>query len=908
MNKKYPILPLIAILCLINIALTGCRTSQETTADREDRQTPTIEALQSTNTPQPESTPEIEITASLQEMDLVTFNNVYDGIDPANQRITLWHSLTGVRDTALLEIIEDFNNSNEWGISILAEYQGNSDDLQEKVLSFMNTQDAPNLVVSNGSPAGIFNLRDALIDLNALMGHESWGVESGDQADIFPGFLEQGVFPSYGGARLGWPLFGSMNVLYYNTDWLTELGFANPPESPESFQQAACAALGQPFSGATANGRLGYGIISNPSSFADWTFSFGGKLYDIGNKQYSFDNYANAAAMTYLQDLVNNGCATIAASPQDILVDFSRGVLLFSIDSTDNIPAYRSNIQKEANFNWRIAPIPHTTSNPAANVLAFNASITRTTAEEQLAAWLFLKFFTRPDIQVKWVQITNTLSIRSDTAVFLEDYFSSSPAYQMTYEILRHSVSEPMVPRYDQVRDKYQMVLQAILEGGNVTDILAELTTEANRILEEQLVYLPESQDPWGEIEPSGQTIKFWHQHSGERQAVVEEIINEFNITNVWGITVIPEKRGSYGDIFTNLVPLLGTEEVPNLVVAYQHHAATYHLAGGLIDLTSLVESPTWGIDMETKEDFIPGIFAQDVFPIFGGARLGYPIQRSTDVLYFNADWLAELGFDSPPATPDEFKQMACAATEPFSESTIDNSLGYQFYLDATRFSSWVFAFGGDLFDENTNKFTYDNDISTKTVNYLLDLIETGCATAVGDRDEAQTMFSEGAILFMVDSSIHIPTIEEMVKDKADFEWSIAPIPSSSEIPFQNVFGASLSIPASTPEAELATWLFLKYFTSPEVQARWSQDSHYLPVRISADDHLGTYFSGHSKNQKAFELLSYGVTEPSVPGYDFVRQEVELALEAILEGGDVNAILISLNETANQLLTVHMER
>jgi multiple sugar transport system substrate-binding protein/sn-glycerol 3-phosphate transport system substrate-binding protein len=908
MNKKYPLLPLIATLCLIIIALTGCRTSQETTDDRENHQTHTIEALKSTNTPQPASTPDIVPTATLQDTDLVNFMSIYDGIDPANQRITLWHSLTDVRDTALLEIIEDFNTSNEWGISVVAEYQGDSDELQEKIMAIESVQDTPNLLVSNANPAGIFNLRDTLININLLIGHEKWGLEPGDQADIFPGFLEQGVFPSYGGARLGWPLFGSMNVLYYNTDWLTELGFANPPESPESFQQAACAAMDQPFSGATANGRLGYGIIPSPSSFVDWTISFGGKLYDIGSKQYSFDNSANSAAMTYLQDLVNNGCATIAASPQDVLVEFSRGVLLFSVDSIDNIPAYRSNIQKEANFNWRIAPIPHTTSNPAANILAFTAGITRTTAEEQLAAWLFLKYFTRPDIQAKWVQITNTLSIRTDTAVFLEDYFSSSPAYQMTFEILRHSVNEPMVPRYDQVRGKYQMVLQAVLEGGNVTDILAELTTEANRILEEQLVFLPESQDPWGETDPNGQTIKFWHQHGGDRQAVVEEIINEFNITNVWGITVIPEKQGSYGDIFTNLVPLLGTEEVPNLVVAYQHHAATYHLAGGLIDLTSLIESPKWGIDSKTKEDFFPGIFAQDVFSIFDGTRLGYPIQRSTDVLYFNAEWLAELGFDSSPATPDEFKQMACAATEPFSESTIENGLGYQFYLDATRFSSWVFAFGGDLFDEDTNKFTYDNDLSTNTVNYLLDLIENGCATAVVDRDEAQTAFGEGATLFMVDSSIHIPTIEKMVKDMADFEWSIAPIPSFNEIPFQNVFGASLSIPASTPEAELAAWLFMKYFTSPEVQARWSQGSHYMPVRISANDHLGTYFSGHSKNQRAFEFLSYGVTEPSVPGYDFVRQEVELALEAILEDGDVEAILTSLNETANQVLIVHMER
>lgn len=909
MEIKYYLRTLSIGILLLSIILTGCTTGQDKTADLESTQTRTVEATPVIDAAlTPESTPAVEISPTTPADEKPDRGDIYDGIKPGNQRVTLWHPFSGVYEATLLEIIDAFNTSNEWGITVVATYQGGEVDLHEKMLTFMNTGDAPNLVVSSGTQAATYQLGGALIDINPLVDHDIWGLENSEKDAFYPGFYEQGVYPSFGGARLSTPMYGTMKVLYYNADWLTELGFDDPPNSPEIFQEAACAALGQPFSGSTANGRFGYQLEIGPSSFADWAFAFGGKLFDYGREQYNFDSSVVAGAMTFLQNLLTRGCATTAPSPDEAIVDFSRGILLFTIDSIEKIPAYRTNIQAEANFNWRIASIPHTTSNPAANVLATSASISKTTPEEQLAAWTFIKYFTGTEVQAKWVQATDTLSVRSDTASYLDGYFANSPAYQMTFEILKHSVYEPPIPGYNLVRDISQDALGGILDGADVAATLAQLTTEANLILDEQMVLIPESPDAWAEIDPSGQNITLWHQYSEERQAVFEEIINEFNITNKWGITVIPENQGSYGDIFLNLLPILGTEEVPNLVLAYQHHAAAYQLAEGLIDINTLIESTTWGITTVEKEDFYPGIFTQDIFSIFDGARLGFPVQRSTDVLYYNAEWLADLGFESPPATPDEFKEMACAVSAPFGESRSESGLGYQFYLDATRFSSWVFAFGGDTFDEDTHQFSYNNDRTSQAVNYLVDLIESGCATSVLVRGEAQTAFSDGTTLFMVDSSIHIPTIEALVKEEADFEWAVAPLPSSGDEPIQNIFGASLSIPSSTPEKELAAWTFLEYFTTPEVQARWGKASDYLPVRISAADHLGGFFAENPNYEIAYNLLSFGVAEPSVAGYDFIGQEVELALEAILEGGDVDAILDSLNVTANQVLTIHLER
>jgi multiple sugar transport system substrate-binding protein len=904
LNSGLLVIPL--LICTVS---AGCNPVQSVTEVPEIIQTETTEPKEAPKEQELiDPTEQVEISQEDTPAEVPGNNDVYAGVDPTGQSVIFWHPFQGNQGTAFLDIINDFNVENQWGITVEAVYQGGYDDFQYKILTLMNTLEAPNLLVANPTQAATYQLADALVDMNHFVNHNVWGLTDSEIDDFFPGLFDQGVFHHFDGRRLSFPMYGTMNVLYYNADWLAEMGFNNPPENPEAFMEAACIAQGQPFSGSTATGSMGYQMDIQPSSLADWAYAFGSNFYDYGLDRYKYDSGTTIAAISFLQELLNRGCASDIPSPDGDQVDFGRGVFLFAIDSTDKISDFRSSVQSEANFNWRIASLPHTTNSPATTVSGISASIPKTTPKAQLAAWLFLRYFSEPETQAKWVQATNTLPVRGDVSKYLGDYFASSPAYQMTIDLLMHSTYEPSVPGYSSVRDLSQSALVNILAGADMAASLAQLSTQANLILEEQIGLIPESPDLWAEVDPSGQTILFWHPHNGARQAALDEIINKFNLTNKWGITVIPERKDGYGDIFLNLLATLGNEGSPNLVMAFQHHVAAIQVAGDLADLTSLVESTKWGLTSQEVDDFFASAFEQDIYPIFDRIRLGYPVQRSTDLLYYNVDWLSELGYDSPPKTPEEFKRMACSAGTPFSKSSTENSMGYHFYLDATRFSSWVFAFGGSIFDENNTKFTYNSEGVNAVTTFMLDLVESGCATPILDRIDALTEFSEGTLLFMVDSSIQIPSVIKFVDESLNFDWAVAPIPYAGDEPVQNIFGASISMPTSTPEAELAAWLFLKYFSSPEIQAKWGSGSNYLPVRNTAADYLADFFKGNPNYQIAFGLLPYGITEPSLPGFDFVRQEVELALEAIFSEADLVDTLEALNATANQVLTVHLER
>ncbi len=305
---------------------------------------------------------------------------------------------------------------------------------------------------------------------------------------------------------------------------------------------------------------------------------------------------------------------------------------------------------------------------------------------------------------------------------------------------------------------------------------------------------IPAFAQDYENVDPSGQTVTFWHQHTRDRETALQEIITAFNESNEYGITVVAEYQGGYGDIFQKMLALLGTDDAPNIVVAYQNQMATYQLVDGLLDMRPLVDSPKWGLSAEDQADFFPGFWSSDVLSMFDDARLGIAPNRSMEMLYYNIDWLAELrdanliDFDGPPTTPEQFKAAACAATaNPFSRATATSSIGYELSPEASRIASWTFAFGGDVFDYETNQFTYDSPAVIAAMTFLRELFAEGCATLTTEAFGDQTNFGAGATLFTVGSSSGIPFYQQAVDEGAQFAWNVAAVPHTTPDPVMNI-------------------------------------------------------------------------------------------------------------------------
>ena len=411
----------------------------------------------------------------------------------------------------------------------------------------------------------------------------------------------------------------------------------------------------------------------------------------------------------------------------------------------------------------------------------------------------------------------------------------------------------------------------------------------------------PATEGPLAGVDPSGQTVVYWHQHRGDREEALNEIIADFNEGNPWGITVEASNQGGYGDIYQKMVAGIASGELPNLVVAYQNQAATYELDDALVDMDVFVNDPQWGFNDEEKADFFQGFFLQDISPQFG-MRLGFPPNRSMEVLYVNLDGLAELGYDAPPTTWTEFGEMACAWTE-----SAEGRMGYSIRTDASFIAAATFALGGDIFDYENDEYVYNGEETVYALSFMQDLLNQGCANRIAERYGDQNDFANQVNLFYIGSSSGLPFVRSAIAESeaGDFNWNVAPIPYGdlgATEPTQNVYGASVSIPATTPEQELAAWLFVRWFTEPEQQARWAVASNYFPVRATTAENLADYFADNPQYAAAFELLGNTKTEPPVAGYDVVRDMVEeQAFFDILDGADVQETLDAITDAVNEI-------
>ena len=64
-----------------------------------------------------------------------------------------------------------------------------------------------------------------------------------------------------------------------------------------------------------------------------------------------------------------------------------------------------------------------------------------------------------------------------------------------------------------------------------------------------------------------------------------------------------------------------------------------------------------------------------------------------------------------------------------------------------------------------------------------------------------------------------------------------------------------MSVPKTTPQKQLAAWLFIRWFSEPKQQAAWTHVSLYFPVRKSAEPLIRDILASDPRFAVAWELL-----------------------------------------------------
>tara|TARA_B100001123_G_scaffold414394_1_gene513809 strand:- start:6321 stop:7643 length:1323 start_codon:yes stop_codon:yes gene_type:complete len=403
---------------------------------------------------------------------------------------------------------------------------------------------------------------------------------------------------------------------------------------------------------------------------------------------------------------------------------------------------------------------------------------------------------------------------------------------------------------------------------------------------------------------PEGQTVEFWVQYSDERLDAMKARAERFEKET--GIKVNITYKGHYGKVQSAMMTTAGTTDQADVARGYGNAAADMYQIGAAIDQNILANSKKWGVSKADIDDWGAN-WTVGFSPYFdGNPKLLHEVGKSIEVVYYNKDWLNELGL-SEPQTPAEFAEAACAATNSTFSGKIGDtaSLGYEIDTDASNFAAWVFAHGGDVFDYNGGQYILNSSEVVAAMEFIQGMANKGCAQVTRDKYADQQYLGLGSNLFALSSTSGITYFQKAIEEGYNGQWEISKVPHTTSEPVMNLYGGGL-IMGKTGNADkmVAAYQWMKYITNAENSAVWSTESGYGFVRTSSAEHplITEKRNQFPQYDRSLGLIQYGKGEPSVPAYYSVRGEIEKAYAGIINGDDIMSTLNALNDEANAIL------
>ena len=358
----------------------------------------------------------------------------------------------------------------------------------------------------------------------------------------------------------------------------------------------------------------------------------------------------------------------------------------------------------------------------------------------------------------------------------------------------------------------------------------------------------------------------------------ITEILNGYAETYMAenpGVEIVWSFEGGYADVKNRLLTVAeGGGELPALAIM---------LATDIYDLRNAeVIQP---LDAYATEDyladFVPTWLANSYYDYDGdgaGELYGIPFQRSTVLLYYNADLLAEAGI----AAPTNWAELAEAA----QALTTDGREGI---LVPNSFPYWVFqpfaaGAGGNIVSESDVEVFFDTPEVVEALQYWVDLYSVYGATPDGVQSnwgDAPGALVDGAAAMIVHSSGSMRTI----LSGAEFEVGVMGVPGRDGGQHTVTGGGNLYMVAGIDDATAqAAWDFVEWLTQPEQTVDWSINAGYYNTRESGFE-LEAWQSYASENPQvdaARQTIEFAVREFSVQSLAEVRDIFHAKVLAVL--------------------------
>lgn len=403
--------------------------------------------------------------------------------------------------------------------------------------------------------------------------------------------------------------------------------------------------------------------------------------------------------------------------------------------------------------------------------------------------------------------------------------------------------------------------------------------------------------------------IQFWHAFTGRLGDLVAEQIKTFNSSQK-DYKVVGTHKGNYSETLNAGIAAFRAKKQPHLLMVFEVGTATMMAAKGAI-------KPVYEVMKDAGVTFDQDAYIGSVkgyYTTTDGQMLSLPFNSSTPVLWVNKDALKAAGID--PDTDLSTWQKVAAVLDKLKASGNKCPLttAWQSWIHLENLSAYhnvPFATKENGFAGMDTELVFNGPLQVKHIQTMGDWAKDGKFIYAGRRNEGGANFRAGECALFTESSAGYAGI----KAEAKFDFAVRPLPYWEGTPGapQNTIigGASLWIMSGHDAKDYkGVAAFLNFLSSTDIQAKWHQDTGYLPITVAAAEKTkadGFYDKNPGTDIAVIQMTAKKPTPYSkglrLGSFDQIRGIIDEELEGVWSGSkSAKEALDSAVERGNKLL------
>ena len=420
-----------------------------------------------------------ETTAEVPEIEMA------DASEVDKTTISFWHSMGGVNGQAIDTLVQKFNDENEYGITVEAEYQGSYDDALNKLKSAQIGNMGADLVQVYEIGTRFMIESGWIVPMQSMVNADEY-----DTSVLEPNLA---AYYTINDMLYSMPFNSSTPLMYYNKDMFDAAGITEIPDSLEAMAQ-----IGDKLLDGGAQEVMSLGIYG--WFFEQFIGKQGLEYANNGNGRteaataVAFDeNGAAANILNEWKNLYDLGYAPNVGKGGDAgLADFSAGKSAITLGSTASLKQILQDV--DGKFEVGTAYFPKVKSTDEGGVSIGGASLwalDNNDPKKLRATWEFVKFLISPESQAFWNAETGYFPVNVDAHD--EDVFKENiekyPQFETAIDQLHDSAPQyagALLSVFSEARAIVESEIESMLNGNETVDEAVDsMASQINDAIEE---------------------------------------------------------------------------------------------------------------------------------------------------------------------------------------------------------------------------------------------------------------------------------------------------------------------------------------------------------------------------------------------------------------------------------------